>query len=61
MEICMAIKAGGWTVVQDPTAKRGPYAFKVINKDKDFHCYTQQYLRKNVVFKFLVVENSRID
>jgi len=30
LEICMNIKAGGWTVVQDPTAKRGPYAYKVL-------------------------------
>jgi hypothetical protein len=36
----MAIKAGGWTVVQDPTAKRGPYAYKVIFKD-----YLQSRLR----------------
>jgi hypothetical protein len=32
MEICMAIRTGGWTIVRSPTAKRGPYAFKV-NKD----------------------------
>ena len=29
-EICHFVKSMGWTVVRDPEARMGPYAFKVM-------------------------------